>query len=58
MTHQEVTILAGTVGLVMFFGFFVGVLFWIFRPGSKQTYQGAAQIPLHDDEPPVHSREG
>jgi len=58
MTHQQISMLAGTAGLVLFFLFFVGVLFWIFRPGSKQTYNGAAQIPLQDDRPRTTPREG
>ncbi|GHG89022.1 CcoQ/FixQ family Cbb3-type cytochrome c oxidase assembly chaperone [Pseudodonghicola xiamenensis] len=37
--------------LVLFF-FFVGVVFWVFRPGSSKTYRDTADIPFrHEDKP-------
>lgn len=38
--------------LVLFFLFFVGVLFWVMRPGSKEGYERAGRMPLDDDPPP------
>jgi cytochrome c oxidase cbb3-type subunit 4 len=40
---------AGMIGLLFFFVFFVGLLIWVFRPGSKKNYDAKAQIPLKDD---------
>ena len=39
---------AGLAGLLIFFIFFLGVVFWVFRPGSKSKYQQDAQIPLKE----------
>lgn len=41
---------AGIIGLLFFFAFFLAVLLWVFRPGSKADYQKKAQIPLKEDE--------
>lgn len=40
---------AGIIGLLFFFFFFVGVVIWVFRPGSKSGYQAKAHIPLNED---------
>lgn len=40
---------AGMIGLIVFFLFFLGVVAWVFRPGSKKDYERKAQIPLKDD---------
>lgn len=39
-----------SIGLILFFIFFVGVVFWVFRKGSKQYYNQTAQMPLGEDE--------
>lgn len=39
---------AGTLGLLIFFIFFVVMLAWIFRPGSKDIYIAQANIPLKE----------
>ena len=32
--------------------FFLGVVFWVFRPGSTKEYRDTANIPFrHDDKP-------
>lgn len=40
---------AANIGLVIFFGFFVGVIFWVFRPGAKASFDKTANIPLAED---------
>lgn len=40
---------AGLIGLLFFFVFFCGVLFWVMRPGSKDKYSQDAEIPLKED---------
>lgn len=40
----------GLIGLLFFFVFFVGVVFWAFRPGSKNKYREDARIPLEEKE--------
>ncbi len=37
---------AGLIGLLFFFTFFSGVVFWAFRPGSKKLYTTLANIPF------------
>ena len=46
-------LLGPMLALVVFLGVFVGMLVWIFRPGSKQFYQHNAELPLQDE--PVRS---
>lgn len=40
---------AGLVGLIIFFTFFMGVLVWLFWPGSKDKFKKHGEIPLKDD---------
>ena len=42
---------AGTLGLLIFFVFFMAMTAWIFRPGAKKKYERDAQIPLKDERP-------
>lgn len=38
--------------LLAMFAFFVGVLLWVMRPGSRETYTDSADIVFrHDDTP-------
>ncbi len=38
--------------LLFLFVFFLGIVFWVFRPGSKKTYVETANIPFqHEDKP-------
>ena len=38
--------------LLALFVFFVGVVFWVFRPGARKTYRDTANIPFrHEDKP-------
>lgn len=38
------------VGLCIFFGVFIGLLFWTRRKGANELYQKIALIPLSDEE--------
>ena len=37
------------IGLVLFLGFFLGMLAWVYRPGSKRAYEAGGRVPFHDD---------
>ncbi len=38
--------------LLALFSFFIGVIFWVMRPGSTRTYRDTADIPFrHEDAP-------
>lgn len=41
---------AGLIGLLFFFGIFVCILIWVFRPGSGKKYDHAKNIPLEEEE--------
>ena len=41
-------LLGPAVALFLFFGVFLGMLAWIFRPGSRQVYDRHARLPLDD----------
>lgn len=41
--------------LLLLFLFFVGVVLWVFRPGSKKIYRDTADIPFSHDDQPVQS---
>ncbi|MCE8523141.1 cbb3-type cytochrome c oxidase subunit 3 [Ruegeria pomeroyi] len=41
--------------LLALFAFFIGVVVWVFRPGSTRTYDDTANIPFrHADAPAPH----
>lgn len=38
--------------LLALFAFFIGVIVWVFRPGSSKQYSDTADIPFrHEDAP-------
>lgn len=45
MTNIDFTLAA----LVFFFSFFLGVLWWVYRPAQKQKLDRYAHIPLSED---------
>jgi cbb3-type cytochrome oxidase subunit 3 len=47
--HEVIKSIAGQIGLVTFFVVFIGVIFWIYRPGSKKLYDQASLIPLSEN---------
>jgi len=49
MSYEEMRFLGGVSGLVLLFAFFVGVLIFVFRPGSRKKYDEASRIPLKED---------
>lgn len=42
--------LYGTIGLILFFTLFVGILIWISKPGAKDKFKKYGEIPLKDDQ--------
>ncbi len=41
---------AGTIGLVFFFLFFIGVIASIYMPGSKEKFDNYKNIPLKEPQ--------
>ncbi len=50
MSYEFVASWAGTIATVIFALFFLGVLIFIFRPGSTKTYRELSRVPLDDDD--------
>jgi len=50
MTYETVASWAGTIGTIIMMVVFFGALIFIFRPGSKETYERLARVPLEDDD--------
>lgn len=46
MDYETIRAWSSLAGLLIFFGFFVAMLVWIYRPGSRKTYDDAANIPF------------
>lgn len=49
MDYETIRTLCSMAGLFIFFGFFVMMLVWIYRPGSRKAYADAANIPFKKD---------
>lgn len=49
-TYTMLRHFADSWALVLMAGFFVGVVAFVFRPGSKAHYEHAARIPLDGNE--------
>ena len=45
-TYDTLRHLADSWALLLMFAFFVAIVLFVFRPGSKAIYEDAAQIPL------------
>lgn len=43
--------------LLALFAFFVAVLFWAFRPGSRDVHRDASGIPFRHDDRPAEAAE-
>lgn len=41
---------ADSWGLLFMFLAFIFIVFWAFRPGSREAHKDAAQIPLRNDK--------
>lgn len=43
--------------LLFLFVFFIGVVLWVFRPGSTKTYEDTSNIPFRNETKPATSEE-
>jgi cytochrome c oxidase cbb3-type subunit 4 len=50
-TYSALRQFADSWWLLLMVLFFVGVVLWTFRPGSRKRHQEIAEIPLRDDDP-------
>ena len=50
--YSILRIFADSWGLLFLFLAFLGVVIWVFRPGSRKMHQDLANIPFrHEDKP-------
>ncbi|WP_187430573.1 hypothetical protein ROLI_037070 [Roseobacter fucihabitans] len=43
--------------LLLLFCIFVGMMAWVFRPGSRKLHQDTANIPFRNDDRPAPDQE-
>jgi cytochrome c oxidase cbb3-type subunit 4 len=43
--------------LLFLFVFFIGIIFWAFRPGSRQAHDDSADIPFRHEKKPAADTE-
>lgn len=52
MTYNILREIADSWVLLALFAFFIGVVVWAFRPGSRAVHKDTANIPFrHEDKP-------
>lgn len=57
-TYSFLRELADSWVMLMLFAVFVGVVIWVFRPGSSATHRDTANIPFrHEDKPATSKKE-
>lgn len=56
-TYTFLRELADSWFLLAMFCFFVGVIFWVFRPGSSAKYQDTANSIFRHADKPAQSKE-
>lgn len=53
MTYEAVREFAGSWMLLFMFLFFIGVIFWAFRPGSGRAHRESANMIFRNDDAPA-----
>ena len=53
MTYEAVREFAGSWMLLFMFLFFIGVILWVFRPGSGREYRDTANIIFRNESGPA-----
>ena len=49
MDYETLRTVCSIAGLLLFVAIFLIVLFWTYRPGSRETYQKMANIVLREE---------
>lgn len=49
--------IAGSWMLLAMFAFFIGIIIWVFRPGSTKQYRNTADIPFRHTDAPAPEQE-
>ena len=56
-TYDTLRQFADSWGLLALFLFFLAVVLWVFRPGSRRHYADAAAVPFKHDAPVERRKE-
>lgn len=57
-TYSFLRQLADSWALLAMFAFFIGIVIWAFRPGSKKIHEDTANIPFRHDDRPAKANDG
>ena len=56
-TYSIFRLIADSWVLLAMFVFFIGVVAWAFRPGSRRIHEDTANIPFRHEDKPAGDRE-
>lgn len=56
-TYSFLRELADSWALLAMFAFFMGIVFWAFRPGSNEVHSDVANIPFRNETKPAAEKE-
>jgi len=56
-TYSLMRLFADSWVLLAMFLFFLGVVFWAFRPGSREIHEDTASIPFRHEDKPAGDRD-
>ena len=56
-TYSLMRLFADSWVLLAMFLFFLGVVFWAFRPGSREVHEDTASIPFRHEDKPAGDRD-
>ncbi|MCC0066798.1 MAG: cbb3-type cytochrome c oxidase subunit 3 [Rhodovulum sp.] len=57
-TYSTLRAFADSWALALIFLFFVGVVLWVFRPGSSKTYKDTANMIFRNEDKPKDKDDG
>ena len=57
-TYTTLRAFADSWAMVALFLFFIGVIFWAFRPGSRRVHEDSANMIFRNEDEPKDDRNG
>ncbi|WP_172300367.1 cbb3-type cytochrome c oxidase subunit 3 [Pseudoruegeria sp. HB172150] len=57
MDYHILREIADSWALLVLFLFFIGVVAWAFRPGSRKIHEDSASIPFRNEDKPADAQE-
>ena len=56
-TYSLLREFADSWALLVLFTIFIGIFFWVMRPGANETHRDSAAIPFRHDDAPIGPEE-